>query len=166
MKMDNTTLVQMISWRDGYGENFFHQVCRAGSFQLLERIQPYMTEDLRHLLEVTNYQGKPCMHVAVSSPSVSIYIMKILRTMGADINSKSNTGGFAVLHEAVVHKAYAIAEWLCQQPDIQLNAITWGDLTPYQLAYTHNDSKMMDILKKYGADTSPPPVSSSEEESN
>nr|AGQ20216.1 AsIV-cont00102-ORF1 [Apophua simplicipes ichnovirus] len=66
--MDNTLLVEMISQRNANGDNFFHEVCRAGSLGLLKRIQPYITQDLRHLLKVTNYQGKQCMHITVSRP--------------------------------------------------------------------------------------------------
>nr|AGQ20222.1 AsIV-cont00109-ORF1 [Apophua simplicipes ichnovirus] len=82
--------------------------------------------------------------------------------MGADINGEISSDGFSVLHETVVYKAYDVAEWLCQQPGIQLEAKTWGNLTPYQLAVVHNDSKMMAILKKYGADTTPPASNSDE----
>nr|AGQ20223.1 AsIV-cont00109-ORF2 [Apophua simplicipes ichnovirus] len=149
--MDDTHFLDMISWSNTNGENFFHEVCRTGSYELLVRVEPYLDDDSRHLLKVVNHQGQSCMHIAVNH-SRSVEIMNILRNMGADINGRTSTGGFTVLHEAVVNKAYDVAEWLCQEPDIQIQAKTSANLTAYQLAFVLNDSKMMAILKKYGAD--------------
>lgn len=156
--MKTQVLVEVMSARNANGGNYFHEVCHAGSSDLLLRVQPYMTEEECHLLHVIDNQGRQCIHVAIETQKedVAAGLIRILLSMGADVNGRTSNGGFTVLHFAVRRKFYVIAEWLCMQPGIDVNATCYGNVTPYQFAADINDRQMMNILEDCGAYTEIP----------
>lgn len=160
---------QMLSWRNSKGENYFHEACRDGSLSLLQRAELFIDEedeDARSLLRVTDYDGSQCIHVAVKTQmgAHAASMIESLIYMGADINARQGLGGDTALHLATYEKDYHLVEWLCKRPSINIDAVNYGEKTPYQVARRNRDRKMMRILKRYGANTKVTSDSSDEEE--
>lgn len=169
LKMEFKYFEQMLSFRNSDGGNYFHEACRAGSILLLQRAELFITEEnerVRSLLHVHDYTGSQCIHVTVKE-HVGAEATAVIRTliyMGIDINGREHLAGETALHLAVGKKDHHLVEWLCKQPNINIDAVNYGKKTPYQVARANRDRKTMRILKRYGANTDVPPDSSDEEE--
>lgn len=157
----------MISERNHEGRNYFHNACEAGSLPLLYCVEPFLQPEHRHLLHVYDYEGYQPIHVAVMKGGRSAaYLIELLVGVGADINGKDRRGGDTALHLSIHHNDYFLVKWLCEQQSITLDALSSARKTPYQLAWTKDDRRMMKILEDHGADTEPPSDSSSASDSD
>ncbi|CAD6243719.1 GSCOCT00013117001.2-RA-CDS [Cotesia congregata] len=76
--------------------------------------------------------------------------MKLLTLWGANVNGKELKGGDTPLHLAVRAQNYTLVEWLCQQPNVNKEAMNNDLMTPYHIAFFARDDKMMDVLKQNG----------------
>lgn len=151
--------------RDENGNTIFHELAELGALRVLYRIQQRTTGSFVHLLQIRNHEGELCTHVAVKYHNGvhAIGIVKVLVLMGADLNGTNVRAGETVLHNTVYNGDYELAEWLCKQPQINLNARNYSTLTAYQLAYKRDDEQLKEIFRKAGANCEEPKETSSEE---
>ncbi|XP_037960679.1 NF-kappa-B inhibitor cactus-like [Teleopsis dalmanni] len=107
-------------------------------------------------LEISNYDGKRCVHLAALAEHIDI--LRILVCYGADINARERKAGYTPLHMATESRNKALANFLfdeCQKLNIETP--TYAGLTAYQLAGVLQYSQWQNILVKRGAQPIPPP---------
>ncbi|XP_057335634.1 NF-kappa-B inhibitor cactus-like [Microplitis mediator] len=127
-------------------ENKFMMICRKGNVYELMELAPFISND-GHLLRNYDHRGRQCIHtVALYDRKNAIMKIEILVNMGADINAKERNTGNSLLHIAVRTKNYQLAEWLCQEPTVNLGAINYAHHTAYHMAYYAHDEKMKELL--------------------
>lgn len=150
------------------GRNYFHDACADGSVLLLLRVTPYLHPDHLQLVRAYDHDGYQPIHVAARTQvgERAAKIIDRLIVFGAHINAKDRRAGETALHQATVKSDGRLVEWLCKQDDIGINAVNFSRLTPYQLAWLKNDTKLMKILEDHGADTTPPPPDFSSDDSD
>lgn len=146
------------------GNTIFHVLAKLGSLELLNRICDNVDEPCDSILHEKNYNGEFCTHVVAKNHrgQAAIVLMEALMNLGADLNAVDARAGFTVLHETVLREDYELAEWLCQQPRLNLDSKTWGGLTAYQLAFKKKNQQMMDLFRTQGANCEQPNVCDSE----
>nr|AOH69093.1 hypothetical protein A6F54_18 [Microplitis mediator bracovirus] len=148
--MGDYKLYKMFSARNGSGGTYFHEACQDNSMSLLWRAADMVDESLPKILNVRDHNGAQCTHIiAASNVSYPIDMMDIVLQLGADINGREGLAGHTPLHICVMKKNYALAEWLCQAPGIDVEAENFAQETPYDLACKMGDRKMIEILEKY-----------------
>lgn len=135
------------------GNTIFHELAYIGSLTLLKRFRDNLDEPCTFLLQQFNNDGEFSIHVAANAHSGlhAIRVIELLRDLGAHLDARDNQSAVTVLHIAVEHQDHDLAEWLCEQSQIDINAEDVDGLTAYQLAQEKNDQQMMDILRIYGA---------------
>ncbi|XP_075153793.1 NF-kappa-B inhibitor cactus [Haematobia irritans] len=109
-------------------------------------------------LEIRNYDGERCVHLAAQAGYIDI--LRILVLYGADINAREGKSGRTPLHIAIECCNEDLANFLldeCQK--LNLETATYAGLTAYQVACVLNKSEMQDILEKRGAEPLTPPDS-------
>lgn len=142
------------------GNTIFHEIAELGSVTLLQRIRDNVTESYSSILREKNYSGEFCGHVAAKHRGLrAIALLEILVELGADLNAITGCSGDTLLHETASSGDDELAEWLCEQQGINLNAKNYGTLTAYQVAFQRNNQKMMNILRTHGAQCEDPPMS-------
>nr|ACE75201.1 viral ankyrin [Glyptapanteles flavicoxis] len=150
--MESNKFLQMLSTRNTLGDNFFHEACKASWILLLRRAENMIDEPIPTILTTRNYNGEQCTHLIVSTKDIYAQeMMKIVLNLGADVNGQEACGGFTPLHLCVWKKNYALAEWLCKVPGINLEAVNYANQTVYQLARECDEYQIMEIVKKAGA---------------
>ncbi|KAH8403195.1 hypothetical protein KR222_007271, partial [Zaprionus bogoriensis] len=109
-------------------------------------------------LEIRNYDGERCVHLAAEAGHVDI--LRILVSHGADINAREGKGGRTPLHIAIECCNEDLANFLLDECEkLNLETATYAGLTAYQVASVLNKSRMQNILEKRGAETLTPPDS-------
>lgn len=134
------------------GENILHYLSRNGGLIDLFVYKNAIVDENRFLVREFNLRGQQSVHVVVSEDRIDPE-MKLNRLMewGADINGKEKVHGDTPLHIAVRTKRYKLARWLCQQPQVDIEARNFAQQTPYQLADYCHDTDMMNLLQENGA---------------
>ncbi|XP_046742494.1 NF-kappa-B inhibitor cactus-like [Diprion similis] len=119
------------------GETIFHELAECGALRVLVlyRIHERTSGAFVNLIQIKNYRGELCTHVAARCHSGirAINLIEILVLMGADVNERESCGGETVLHTTVFKRDYELAEWLCKHPQINLDARNYGRLTAFQI---------------------------------
>lgn len=134
------------------GENILHYLCRNGGVVDLLHYENAITDENRYLVSEYNHRGQQCVHIVASEDNLDPKRkLKRLIEWGANINAKENIFGDTPLHITVRTKNYELAEWICQQSQVNLEALNYAQQTPYDLAYKRNDVKMMNLLEENGA---------------
>lgn len=135
------------------GKTIFHEIAEAGAIQRLRCIRDNAKGPVAAFLREPNKSGDLCTHVAVTAHrgAKAIQLLNVLVQLGADLNALNETTHFTVLHLAVIHSDYELAEWLAKQPHINLNIQGWDGLTAYEMAFIDFDQRMMEILIAHGA---------------
>lgn len=146
------------------GNTIFHEIAHDGLLTVLHRIEKSITQPYNHILQKTNNDGDSCIHVAASEhrDQHAINIIKALVDLGADLNGEHGFSKYTVLHLAVWNEDYKLVEWLCQQPQINMESDGWSGLTAYQMAFIENNQRMMNILQTHGASCEMPNEAASE----
>ncbi|AAS90270.1 vankyrin-b17 [Ichnoviriform fugitivi] len=134
-------------------KTIFHEIAEAGALQLLYRIRDTVEEPVAHFLQEKDSTGDLCVHVVVKRHrgAHAIQLLKVLVELGADLNALNDVTKFTILHLTVVSGDYDLAYWLAQHPQVDLNIKGWDGLTAYEMAFIETDSRMMEILRAYGA---------------
>ncbi|AAX24120.1 vankyrin-b1 [Ichnoviriform fugitivi] len=147
------------------GETIFHELAKLGALKVLYRIRERTPGPFVDLLSITNYEGELCTHVAAKyyNGFLAIDLIEVLVSLGADLNGRNSCAGETVLHRTVYDGDYELAEWLCRQPQINLDEENYGGLTAYQIAYKRNDEQLKEIFRKAGANCEEPKETSSED---
>ncbi|BAF45650.1 vankyrin-b3.1 [Ichnoviriform fugitivi] len=145
------------------GNTIFHELARRGELRALYEVDMFITGPYEDLLQVKNYDGELCTHVAVkhNNELIAMKIMEALVLLGANLNGINASAGETVLHRAVNDGLYELTEWLCKQPAINLDARNDVGLTAYQIAYKRNDERLKEILREARADCEEPEKTSS-----
>nr|AFH35115.1 vankyrin 1 [Hyposoter didymator ichnovirus] len=135
------------------GNTIFHELAYIGSLTLLKRFRNNLDEPCTFILQQFNSDGEFSIHVAanVHRDLHAIQVIELLRDLGADLDARDDQLGITVLHIAVHYSDYVLAQWLCAQSQIDINAEDVDGDTAYQLALQNQDQQMMDILRSYGA---------------
>lgn len=138
------------------GSQLFHELPYIGSLTLLKRFRDNLDEPCNSILQQFNSDGEFSIHVAANTHrgQHAIKVIKLLRDLGADLDVRDDQLAITVLHIAVEHQDHTLAKWLCEQSQIDVNAEDTDHLTAYELAREKNDHRMMDILRKHGAQCS------------
>lgn len=146
------------------GETIFHELAKYGALGVLYQIYTRTTEAFDDLLQIKNYEGELCTHVAAKyhNGSLAIQLIEVLELMGADLNGRNSCAGETILHGTVYDGDYELAEWLCKRPQINSDARNYARLTAYQIACKRDDEQMKEIFRKAGADCEEPEETSSE----
>lgn len=134
-------------------KTIFHEIAEAGTLQLLYRIRDTVEEPVAPFLQEKDNFGDLCVHVVVKRHKGmhAILLLKVLVQLGADLNALNDVTKCGILHLAAVSGDYDLAQWLAQQPQIDLNVKGWDELTAYDMAFIETDSRMMEILGAHGA---------------
>ncbi|XP_023309043.2 NF-kappa-B inhibitor cactus [Lucilia cuprina] len=167
--------------RDRHGNTALHLACRSGEEQCVRaltipisasevneahRQYGHRANDKSYLkyaqlpsdLEIRNYDGERCVHLAAQAGFINI--LRILVLYGADINAREGKSGRTPLHIAIECCNEDLANYLlddCQK--LNLETATYAGLTAYQVACILNKSEMQNILEKRGAEPLTPPDS-------
>lgn len=163
--MNKSALEHLFDRDDVTGETIFHELARYGAVSVLYRIYTRTTEAFVDLLQIKNYEGELCTHVAAKfhNGDFAIHLIEVLELMGADLNGRNSCAGETILHRTVYDGDYELAEWLCKRPQIDLDARNHAGLTAYQIACKRNEEQLKKIFRKAGADCEEPEETSSEE---
>ncbi|KAG8040270.1 hypothetical protein G9C98_000841 [Cotesia typhae] len=153
MELSNfiTGLEKVLVERNSEGENFFHEVARCGSFSFIARFMPFIRKSCTAAaLNTPNSAGQMGIHIVAETHGkwYAAKLIDILVELGADINGQESVEGNTVLHLAVNHRDYELAEWLCCQPGIDLGRRNAKNLSPLELAQKNKNRKMIQILRK------------------
>lgn len=150
---------------DETGETIFHELAKLGALRVLYRIHERTAGAFPALLQIKNYEGDLCTHVAAKyhNGSLAIDLIEILMLMGADLNGRNSGAGETLLHGTVYDEDYELAEWLCRQSQIDLDARNYGGLTAFEIAYKRNDEHLKKIFREAGANCEEPEETSCEE---
>ncbi|XP_065355428.1 NF-kappa-B inhibitor cactus [Calliphora vicina] len=169
------------SARDRHGNTALHLACISGEEQCVRaltipisasevneahRQYGHRANDKSYLkyaqlpsdLEIRNYDGERCVHLAAQAGFINI--LRILVLYGADINAREGKSGRTPLHIAIECCNEDLANYLlddCQK--LNLETATYAGLTAYQVACILNKSEMQNILEKRGAEPLTPPDS-------
>lgn len=149
----NITGIQNLFGRNHVsGDNILHEIVQTGSLELLRRFRDNYVVPLDSLLQEVDLFGRTCIHVAADTHRGhhAILIIQVLTELGADLNARDCPLNMTVLHIAVYHKDYELAKWLCQQPNLDINATRFDGLTAYEIAYLANDHQMINSLTPNG----------------
>lgn len=167
--------------RDRHGNTALHLACISGEEQCVRaltipisasevneahRQYGHRANDKSYLkyallpsdLEIRNYDGERCVHLAAQAGFIDI--LRILVLYGADINAREGKSGRTPLHIAIECCNEDLANFLldeCQK--LNLETATYAGLTAYQVACALNKSEMQNILEKRGAEQLTPPDS-------
>lgn len=130
------------------GNTIFHEAAEHGFLNLLYSIRDTMSEPCYSILAAENNHGETCIHVAVKNHRglLAIDLVKVLVEMGADLNAQEGSSLCTALLLSVWQGDHELAEWLCQQPRIDLSAKNWDSMTALDYAYIIQDPRMLDIL--------------------
>ncbi|CAH2089028.1 unnamed protein product [Euphydryas editha] len=152
MKINQTKKwIEMMSDKNFFGENYPRPECEASPLTHLERTESRcMDQPMSSPLTERNYNGEQCSHMIAKCKDFNAReMMRRVLELGADINGQESLNGSTPLHLCVEERNYELAEWLCERPDVNLEATNYAGQTAYQLALKRNDS----LLKKMLIDT-------------
>nr|AAX37362.1 putative ankyrin 2 [Tranosema rostrale ichnovirus] len=146
------------------GNTIFHDLAEDGALRVLYRIRDWI--DGPSILQIKNYSGEFPIHSVVKwhRGFRAIHLIEVLVQMGADLNAKAGSSGDTVLHMTTYGDGDSkLAEWLCEQPQIDLNVRNYARQTAYGLAFKTINLQLMTILRNSGAKCETPETSEREE---
>lgn len=169
--------------RDRHGNTALHLACIAGEEQCVRALtipisaseineahRQYghrsMDKSISYLscarlpsdLEIRNYDGERCVHLAAQAGHIEV--LRILVLYGADINAREGKSGRTPLHIAIECCNEDLANFLLDEClKLNIETATYAGLTAYQVACILNKSQMQNMLEKRGAEPLIPPDS-------
>lgn len=100
-------------------------------------------------LNARNYDGQTPVHLAAERGHLDI--LELLVNNGADINARDGKSGRTILHYAAETDNKNLLFFLLKQPQLDINAYTYGHLTPIVLAKGRGYGPIVGALKEHGA---------------
>lgn len=151
-----------IEMRDHNGDTPLHIASREGHYEIVrqlltpvtsqeERINEYYTK-MQHIpqnLTLRNCAGYTCIHEAVLNGKFDV--LDLLLKSGADINAKDGKQGASVIHYAAMSGNEVLMAFLVKQRGVRVDSPMYCGTTPAKIAYLKKNSRVYDILVKYGA---------------
>ncbi|XP_060079123.1 NF-kappa-B inhibitor cactus-like [Ylistrum balloti] len=151
-----------VTFRDHRGDTPLHIASRNGDHEtvrsLLEPVSyeetlqnsykiPY--QKIPQNLELRNYNGQTCLHVAAESSH--FVVLKQLLSKGSDINTMDGKSGRTVLHYAAETNNTQLLAFLLQDYKVRVDARTYGGQTPLMLAQGRGHNAIVQMLLQAGA---------------
>ncbi|XP_029442736.1 NF-kappa-B inhibitor epsilon [Rhinatrema bivittatum] len=140
--------------QDQNGNTALHLACEwdhVGCARiLLQEDQPEDGSQARPNLQLQNWKGLACLHIATLKRSCSL--ISLLLRGGADINAQEGTSGKTPLHLAVETHDRSVAGYLLRKGAL-VDALMFNGCTPLHLAVGRRDAGMAGLLCHSGADT-------------
>uniref|UniRef100_A0A182NE26 Uncharacterized protein n=1 Tax=Anopheles dirus TaxID=7168 RepID=A0A182NE26_9DIPT len=149
--------------RDAEGNTALHLACSRGNVAVVKELLTPLSpnEIIAHGatstkipqdLELWNYDGKTCVHLAAETGSIDV--LRCLIDAGADINAREGKSGQSPLHISIDQGNEELANFLLDEcPCLSLEAETYAGLTAYQLALIQDKRILVSGLTKHGAET-------------
>ncbi|KAL3878320.1 hypothetical protein ACJMK2_030683 [Sinanodonta woodiana] len=128
--------------QDHRGETPLHIACRTGASDIVS----LLTERLsyQHDLEIRNYDGHKCIHLAVLSNNLDI--TRILLNSGADINAGDAKSGRTILHWAAEYGKSELVDLILSRKDVDISTQTYDGFTALDLA---RDTTRLQMLRMF-----------------
>ena len=153
-----------VTARDRNGNTPLLVSCKTNNIEivraLLESVPYNETTDLGYRplyqgslqdLEVKNYDGLTALHIAASNSVCPV--LELLVGKGADVNAIDGKSGRTVLHRACLTGDVELAKYLTRLNNCDINAKTFDDYTPFDLARVRGHDEIQILLAKVGAGT-------------
>ncbi|KAK3094345.1 hypothetical protein FSP39_000627 [Pinctada imbricata] len=132
--------------RDVNGDTPMHLACRKG----FDEIVTMFVRKVRHgKLDLKNYNGQTCAHVAAEGTHLSI--LGILSSAGADMNAGDSKSGRTILHYAAESGNMTLASFVLQLPNVDVNKRNYAGKPPLALARGKGHVDIIRRLERSGA---------------
>ncbi|XP_030051617.1 NF-kappa-B inhibitor epsilon [Microcaecilia unicolor] len=140
--------------QDQNGNTPLHIACQWDHLHcaqiLLQEDEPVSSSQIRQNLQLQNWKGLACLHIATLKQNYSL--ISLLLRRGADINVQEGTGGKTPLHLAVETQNCSVVSYLLRMGAL-VDAPMFNACTPLHLAVGRKDASMASLLCHSGADT-------------
>lgn len=134
---------------DHHGDTALHVACRSGNVTMVNEILKPRESRVSQNLNVRNYEGHTCLHLAVLGGYKKI--ADILLKSGADVNVGDGKSGATALHLSVKGNKLDILPVLLEQSDIAIDKKTYNGATPLMLAVGRRND-IIELLLSHNAD--------------
>ncbi|XP_020484006.1 NF-kappa-B inhibitor epsilon [Labrus bergylta] len=137
--------------QDQDGNTALHVACQHGQTECVtEMTREVSSSKLAPVLEVQNWRGLACLHLAALNRQH--HIMNLLMKKGADLNIQEGTSGKTALHLAVeLHDMKSVTLLLSRGANVDV--AMFNGCTALHLAVGRQDADIADLLCQSGADT-------------
>lgn len=177
-----------VDLRDRHGNTALHIACAQSDYSSVRQLLAPIEDkeiisaqvvnypvDAQHLsidlLELRNYEGETCLHLAAYNKSKNI--IEFLVKSGADINAQEGKSGKSVLHWSVENQSLDLIQFLVSRCRADVNVRSYAGHTPLHyawmlLAINSSNNKLKSIIKylcECGAQPSIPPNIDSDSDS-
>uniref|UniRef100_A0A182PJ81 Uncharacterized protein n=1 Tax=Anopheles epiroticus TaxID=199890 RepID=A0A182PJ81_9DIPT len=134
------------------GNTALHLACTLRQATIVkELLTPSPYAEVAQDLELWNYDGKTCVHLAAEVGSIEA--LRCLIDAGADINAREGKSGMSALHISIEKSNEELANFLLDEcPLLSLEAVTYAGMTAYQLALIQDKRVLISDLSKRGAE--------------
>lgn len=154
-----------VEMRDHNGDTPLHIACRRGDLDIVGVLmQPIKQEEyfvneydvpyqrIPQNLELRNYGGYTCLHVAAEHNHVDIVMYLIDK--GSNINAGDGKSGRTLLHFAAENNNIELMKILLKQDSVNVDAKSYNGCTPIMLAHARSNTTIVELLTQAGATTS------------
>lgn len=136
-----------IACREGY-EDIVRQLLRPVTYQeTRENTYDIPFQRLPQDMNVRNYEGETCLHIAVRHGHTSI--VNLLLDVGADINVGDGKSGRTALHIASELNNVDLVKLILYRSDAKVDARNYAGLTPVQLAYGRGHKDSVNVICRH-----------------
>lgn len=154
-----------VEMRDHNGDTPLHIACRRGHLDIVEvllqpiKLEEYLVNEydvpyqrIPQNLDLLNYDGFTCLHVAAEHNHVDILLY--LLDKGSNINAGDGKSGKTLLHFAAENNNIELTKILLQQRSVNIDAKSYNGCTPIMYANARSNSEVVRLLTEAGANTS------------
>lgn len=161
--------------RNRIGNTPLHVACELGRVECVRELlrpiagdestacdgtTPSSPRPLEQDLEIRNYEGQMCVHVAALGHHLEV--LGLLRSHGADMNAREGKSGRTALCLAIESRRWPLVSYLVGECRASVDEPTYAGLTPFQLAHAA-DPLLAAALLRLGARPSHPVISDNED---